>query len=72
MGKSIFAHILSILHEPFYLLAFDNQKNFVELEVVQRRIKRSGQKYKMASYVGMANEDGQLEFGGWGGEVGCP
>lgn len=35
----------------------------MELVVVQRRTKRSDQKYSMAPYVGMANGEGQLKLG---------
>lgn len=35
----------------------------MELEVVQRRTKRSDQKHSMAPYVRMANGDRQLELG---------
>lgn len=55
----LFAHILSVLHEPFSPL-LDIQEDFVELEVVQRGTERRDQKYSMAPYVGMANGDGWL------------
>lgn len=42
---------------------FDIQEDFVELEVVQRRTKRSDRKHSMAPYMGMASGDGQLRLG---------
>jgi len=61
--NSSFAQILKILHEPFSAL-LDIQEDYVELEVVQRRTKKSDQKYSMALYVGIAVGDRQLELGG--------
>lgn len=60
-----FAHIMSILQDPFFSV-LDIEEDFVELKMVQRRTKRNDQKYSMAQNVGMANRDEQLKL------EGCP